>query len=121
MRWYAKIQILRLDVVSSINLYSNLYFSGSNNVNWYNTGNWYTNPYFSHNALTIPQTGTIAYMYGTSGSFVDLDNENWKTPLLINTLNISDINGICFHSDNNAKFTGSLIGNSSFWGNSSQG
>ena len=121
MRWYAKIQILRLDIVSSINLYSNLYFSGSSNVNWNNTGNWYTNPYFSHNALTIPQTGTIAYMYGTSGSFVDLDNENWKTPLLINTLNVSDNNGICFYSNNNAKFTGSLIGNSSFWGNSSQG
>jgi hypothetical protein len=55
-------------------------------------------------------------MYGSTGAYVNIDNEFWKTPKLINTQNVIDPYGICIISSTGKYFTGNIIGNSLFSG-----
>jgi hypothetical protein len=57
-------------------------------------------------------------MNGSVAAVVDLDNPNWVQPNSIDTTNVSDVNGICFTSANENKFSGTIYGNALFAGNS---
>jgi hypothetical protein len=96
-----------------------IYFNYELNSNWFNTNSWYTDNSFTNNAGIIPQSYSEVIMYGNGAAVINLDNVNWITPAYIDTRNVNDINGVCFYSENNNKFNGTILGNSSYWGNAS--
>jgi hypothetical protein len=100
---------------------NNIYFNSNLATDWYNVNSWYSDSAFSQNANYLPQKYSNVIAYGTSAAVVDLDNSNWIQPQSIDTRNVLDVNGACFYSNNNAIFSGIVIGNSSFWGNASAG
>lgn len=121
MNWVASVDFLRTTsatTASPENIAS--FFKGLSNdhKDWFNLENWYPSGASITNAYFLPNTGTNATMSGTVGAFVDLDDSRWVTPNLINTTNVSDENGICFFSERGNAFTGNIIGEFSFFGNS---
>ncbi len=99
---------------------NNLFFNVNNNdTDWFNQNLWFKENSFSINSTSLPQSYSNAIMYGDKGAYVNLDDPRWIQPALIDTTNVSDINGICFDSANNKTFTGTIIGKSSFWGTAS--
>ena len=104
------------DGAIAASLTDNLYFSGTNNIDWYNVNNWFISNLFRTKAPSIPSGSNNAYMYGLSGAFVNIDDANWKTPSLINTQNVVGQTGIYIYSSTGKLFTGTIIGNSIFSG-----
>lgn len=93
------------------------YFNYNTNSNWFSTAAWYTDSTFTISKNSLPQSFSDVVMYGSSGAIVDLDNAAWITPKSIDTRNVSDPLGICFTSINNAIFSGTIYGASSYFGN----
>jgi hypothetical protein len=119
--WFAKIDVIKNNFIdpSQLVLPSSLYFSGDNsNYNWFSSNNWYTNSTLSNRSISFPQSGTTAVICGNKGPLVDLNNEYWVTPLLINALNLTDPNGVCFYASPSspAGFSGVISGSASFYG-----
>lgn len=98
---------------------NNIYFNYSLSNDWYNQSSWFSNSSFSNAYNSLPQSYSDVIMYGNSGAYIDLDNQYWIQPNSIDTRNVTDVNGICFYSNNFAKFSGIIYGNSVFFGNSS--
>ena len=113
MMWFAKVDLIQ--IVNKPK--ENLYFRPSlDNVNWFSTENWFSDSSFINNINYIPSENSTAYMYGSTGAYVNIDNASWITPKIINTLNTTDISGICIFSATGKSFTGTIIGNSTFIG-----
>jgi len=102
-----------------VNQSNNIYFNYDLNTGWYDQSSWYCNSSFSIAYSSLPQTYSDVIMCGSSGAYIDLDNQNWIQPNSIDTRNVTDINGICFYSNNFAQFSGIIYGNSAFFGNAS--
>jgi hypothetical protein len=112
MVWFAKVDLIQIKSKAV----KNLYFKPTQNVNWFSTQNWFSDSSFNNNVNYIPDENSIAYMYGATGAYVDIGDQLWKTPTKINTLNVTDISGICIYSNNSKAFNGTIIGNSTFLG-----
>ena len=94
----------------------NNYFSGYWNNNWFDKNNWFFDSSFVNELYEIPNSQSIAIMYGDP-ALINLDNPNWIQPSLIDTRNISSEIGICLYSQNNAVFSGQICGNAELYGN----
>ena len=99
---------------SAASVNQNLYFSGSVNNNWYNIDNWFATNTFKTKSASLPDYNNEARMYTLAS--VDIDNANWKTPKLIDTINVVDPSGIYITSNLEKEFTGVISGASSFSG-----
>lgn len=99
---------------------NNLFFNGTNaNNNWFNQSLWFRENSFLLSSSFLPQSYSNVIMYGNKGAYVDLDDVKWVQPNLIDTRNVSDPYGICFYSNSNKTFNGTVVGNSSFWNTTS--
>lgn len=122
-QWFAKVDVLKNNYIvnSEIVLPETLYFSGNtSDYSWFNSRNWYTNSQLTSRSLSFAQTGNIAIICGNKGPLIDLSCNYWYTPKLINALNLTDVNGVCFFSPPNQPigFSGIVSGTASFYGGS---
>jgi hypothetical protein len=122
-QWFAKVDVLKNNYIvnSEIVLPETLYFSGNtSDYNWFNYRNWYTNSQLTSRSLSFAQTGNIAIICGNKGPIINLSCNYWYTPKLINALNLTDDNGVCFFSPLNQQigFSGIVSGSASFYGGS---
>ena len=104
------------DFVPTNNLFFNV-INGDNN--WFNQNLWFKENSFSLSSSSLPQSYSNVIMYGNEGAYINLDDARWIQPNLIDTRNVSDPYGICFYSETNKTFNGTVIGNSSFWNTAS--
>ena len=102
--------------VNPVTVTNNLYFSGVSNNDWFSSQNWFITSSFKTKAPSIPKAINSAYMYGSDSACVNIDNPSWITPQLINTQNVSDPSGIYIISTTGKKFTGTIVGTSTFSG-----
>jgi mRNA-degrading endonuclease HigB of HigAB toxin-antitoxin module len=93
----------------------NIYFNSSN-TNYFEATNWYLDNLFTTPSTFIPNSNSLVNMSGNSAVVVNIDNPLWQTPKVINTLNIANTSGIVLTSTTGKRFTGTIIGNSTFSG-----
>jgi hypothetical protein len=104
------------------------YWTNSVSPTWNNLSNWYSDPFFTTQALYFPSTGSDVKTYGTQGAEVWMDASGggaystdpsviWVQPHSIDTTNSTDIQGIHFYSETGYIFNGIIYGNAHFYGN----
>lgn len=116
MFWFAKIDLIILKKVSA---FQDIYFKATNNGDWFNVDNWFSDSSFQNNTSFIPKSNSNVYMYGTYGdddSYALIDNQLWVTPRIIHTTGLHNPEGLTLRSYTGSRFTGVIIGNSTFDG-----
>ena len=115
MIWFAKIDLITIKKSTKDKV---LYFKTSNagSVNYFDVNNWYLDNLFTVPSTYIADDETKAIMSGPLASYANIDNILWKTPKVINTLNVADPSGIVLSSSTGKVFAGTIIGNSTFDG-----
>lgn len=95
------------------------YFSGiSGDNDWFNINNWFFDDQFCCQANTFPQESSCVVLYGDLAPIINLDNYLWIQPCSIDSTLIVESNGVCFTSSFGNGFSGIILGNASFFGNS---
>ena len=118
MNWFAKIDLIKIKKQQS----KKVYFNSAQSLDWFNVNNWFFDRAFSQQTNSLPNDQSEVYVYNTNNSFgnelpfVNIDNQNWITPSLINTQNISNASGLKMTSVLGAEFTGTIIGPVTFSG-----
>jgi hypothetical protein len=113
MFWFAKIDLIILKKVSP---YQNIYFNSQVNFDYFNTSFWFSDNSYTIPKNSLPNINSDVIISGGNALTVNIDNQSWVTPHLINTLNVSNPSGIILTSENNKNFNGIILGNSSFSG-----
>jgi hypothetical protein len=115
MIWFAKIDLITIKKSTKDKL---LYFKTSigGSVNYFDVNNWYLDNLFTVPSTYIADSETKAIMSGPLASYANIDNILWKTPKVINTLNVTDPSGIVLSSSTGKVFAGTIIGNSTLDG-----
>lgn len=93
----------------------NIYFN-TNSANYFDVANWYLDNSFNTASTFIPRSDSLVSMSGNPAVIVNIDDPLWVTPAVINTLNIANTSGIILTSATGKRFTGTIIGNSTFSG-----
>jgi hypothetical protein len=114
--WTVNLKTLSLKASSS----TGFYWKSTVDNDWYNvSGNWFTTNTFTTHTDGLPTSTSQVKIFGNDGVLIDLDNQNWVQPALIDATNMTG-NGyaVCFTSQNNNSFTGTVYGSVEFLGNS---
>jgi hypothetical protein len=112
MIWFAKIDLIKIKESK------NIYFYPSVDGDWFTDENWYSDPQFSKPA-DLPKHESIVYVNSPNADlqpFVNIDNQSWVTPEIINTLNVTNVSGLKIISNSGSEFTGTIVGNVTFEG-----
>jgi hypothetical protein len=112
MIWFAKIDLIKIKEIK------NIYFYPSVDADWFTDQNWYSDEQFL-NHTDFPKQESIVYVNSPNPNvqpFVDIDNQFWITPEIINTLNVTNVSGLKIISTIGSQFTGTVIGNVTFEG-----
>lgn len=118
MNWFAKIDLIKIKKQQD----KKIYFNSAQSLDWFNVDNWFSDFTFSQKTNAFPTSESEVYVYNTNNNFgnelpfVNIDNQNWVTPSLINTQNISNASGLKMISEVGAEFTGTVIGPITFSG-----
>lgn len=118
MNWFAKIDLIKIKKEKN----NQIYFNNVESSDWFNINNWFSSKDFLQKSDSLPTDQSEVYIYNTNINFanelpfVNIDDQNWITPSLINTQNISNTSGLKMTSTIGSEFTGTIIGPITFSG-----
>jgi hypothetical protein len=114
MNWFAKIDLVKIKKQKTAT--NKAYFKPTLDSDWY-SANWYSDSSFSTPKNSFVWNELEVYVYNTGElPYVNIDNPNWVTPLLIDTTNSASVSGLNIISTIGKEFTGTIIGPAVFSG-----
>lgn len=118
LQWLTRVKILEIPSTTGVGGPSTfgIYWTNTNDINWFNLYNWYSNAYQT-NAIEYPRITTNVIMSGDYAAYTNIDCELWIEPNSIDTTRIAEYKGICLYSDAGRAFSKNIYGNAILYGN----
>lgn len=93
------------------------YFSGFSNGDWYNSGNWYSDPQLTIHSTGSPNLLSNIIVEGSVAPSISLNNNRWIQPNSIDATSLTDVAGMLIYATGaNMPFSGTVNGNVRFSG-----